>query len=612
MNRSFRLNLIICLILSLATILVYWSVSGHQFINIDDGVYVTDNRHVRSGLNRENLKWAFTTLKAEFWHPLTWLSYMLDTQLWGVNPAGYLFTNLLLHVFNTILVFLIFKMMTGATWQSSFVAALFALHPLHVESVAWIAQRKDVLSTFFWILTIGFYVFYTRRPDYKRYLPVCLCFVLGLMAKPMLVTLPFVLLLLDYWPLGRFQSTHPSSTTGASVLVLIREKIPLFVLAIGFGILAFWAQKSGGGISTLASYPLAARLANAPVAYASYIGKMIWPQYLACFYPIPNNFPIWQIGGAVFLLAGISLAALKSTKHYSFFITGWLWYLGTLLPVIGLIKIGDFAMADRYTYIPLVGLFIAIAWGLPELLAKHRLKKPVLIIAAATALIALTVVSLSQVRYWTNSQTLFEHALKVTENNFFAHFALGNALMSQRKINQATVHFSKAVQIRPDKATLHNVLGRALASQGKFKEATPHFARALEIKADFAPAHYNLAIALVTRKQYTEAIYHFSEALRLHPDYAAGHARLKTTPAAAYDNLTLRYRKQDALIQSIRQDHKILYASPRNYDALRRLAIAYSVKGDYDKAFSLLKVEKSPDGCIKAINRGYKKWKPLP
>ena len=612
MNRSLRLNLIICLILSLATILVYWNLSDHQFINIDDSVYVTNNPQVRSGLNGENLKWAFTTLKAEFWHPLTWLSYMLDTQLFGVNPAGYLLTNLLLHVFNTILVFLIFKMMTGATWQSSFVAALFALHPLHVESVAWIAQRKDVLSTFFWMLTMGLYVFYTRRPDYKRYLAVCLCFVLGLMAKPMLVTLPFVLLLLDYWPLGRFQSTHPSNTTGASVLILIREKIPLFILAIVFGIMAFWAQKSGGGISSLASYPLAARIANTPVAYATYIGKMIWPQYLACFYPFPNNFPIWQVGAAVLLLAGITLAALKSAKHYPFFITGWLWYLGTLLPVIGLIKIGDFAMADRYTYIPLIGLFIAIAWGLPEFLAKHRLKKPVLIIAAATTLTALSLVTLSQVRYWTSSHTLFEHALKVTGNNFFAHFALGNALASQGKIDQATDHFSEAVQIRPDKATLHNVLGRALASHGKFREAMPQFAQALEIKADFAPAHYLLAIVLVTRKQYTEAIYHFSEALRLHPDNAAGHAKPKMTPAAAYDNLTLRYRKQDAFIQSIRQDHKILYDSPRNYDALQRLVIAYSAKGNYDKAFSLLKVDKSADGCITAINRGYQNWKPLP
>ncbi len=610
MNRTRRLDLIICLILSLSTLLVYWDLPGHQFISIDDAVYVTDNPHVRSGLTRQNLVWAFTTTRAEFWHPLTWLSYMLDSHAFGVYSSGYLFTNLLLHALNSILVFLVFKRMTGATWQSGFLAALFALHPLHVESVAWIAARKDVLSTFFWMLTMRSYIHYTECPGPKRFLAVCLFLALGLMAKPMLVTLPFVLLLLDCWPLARYRPGHSLKNSIASFWILIREKIPLFVLTVTGGILAFFVQKSAGGISPFETYPFTDRIANAIVSYVAYLEKMIWPRHLAVFYPFPDNFPAWKVGGSLLLLIAITILALKSAKRHPFFIIGWLWYLGTLVPVIGLIKIGDFAMADRYTYIPLIGPFIIIAWGLPEIFADSHLKKMIVGAVALIALTALGAVTHSQLKFWANSRTLFDHALQVTQNNFFAHFGLGRALATQGEFAQAAAHFSKAVNIKPRKATLHNDLGRALAIQGKFNQSAPHLLEALRIKPDFGEAHFILANVLVAQGDYCRAIYHFSEALRLHPDFSTGKGRQGHPSVTGYPELRSMYATNEAVDQAIDRFKQQLSVDPGNYDALRKLAITYSNKGDYDRAFKLLRVDKSTHGRIQAVLKGYTLWKP--
>jgi tetratricopeptide (TPR) repeat protein len=608
MNRSYRLDLIICLILALSTVLVYWDIFSHQFVIIDDPVYVSRNPYVESGLTLQGVKWAFTTTKAEFWHPLTWLSYMLDTQMLGVRPASYLFTNLLLHVLNALLVFILFKRMTGAVWQSAFVAALFALHPLHVESVAWIAERKDVLSAFFWMLTTYFYFDYVERPGYKRYLTVCLFLTLGLTAKPMLVTLPFVLLLLDYWPLGRFKPERPLGTSIPSALFLIREKIPLFVLAAIFSLTAFLVQKTGGGISSTDQYSFMDRIYNAIISYTSYMWKMIWPHKLAVFYPFPDNFPIWKIGGATFLLIGITILALKSFRRYPFFIVGWLWYLGTLFPVIGLIKIGDFSLADRYTYIPLTGIFIIIAWGIPEISAKLSFKKLALGAAAAIAISGLAAISHFQVRLWSDSFSLFEHALQVTEKNFYAHYGLGHALAGQGKLDQAGSHFLKAVQMKPSKATLQNDLGRVLASQGKFNNAAIHFTKALEIKPQFPAAHFNLANVLVAKNQFNLAIYHFSEALRLHSDFAAGNGSTQNSSASGYHELVSMYDTNAKLNRVIEHNQKKLSANPHNLDALRILAILYSVKGDYDHALALLQIDKSAKGRVRDIFRGYTNW----
>jgi len=611
MNRSYRLDLIICLFLALSTVLVYGDIFSHQFVIIDDPVYVAQNPYVQSGLTLQNVKWAFTTTRAEFWHPLTWLSYMLDTQVLGGQPAGYLFTNLLLHVLSAILVFLLFRRMTGAAWQSAFVAALFALHPLHVESVAWIAERKDVLSAFFWMLTTYFYYSYVKHPGSKRYLAVCLFLTLGLMAKPMLVTLPFVLLLLDYWPLGRFKPERPLGASIPSALFLIREKIPLFIITAVFSLTAFLVQKSGGGISSSEQYPFGDKFCNALISYGAYMGKMIWTQNLAVFYPFPETFPIWKVAGAVFLLIGITLLALKSARPYPFFIVGWLWYLGTLFPVIGMIKIGDFSMADRYMYIPMIGLSIIAAWGAPVMLAKIPQKRIILATAAAIALAGLTFTTYWQVRLWTNSFTLFEHALQVTEDNFFAHYGLGQLYAGQGKFDQAIVHFSKAVHINPTKVTLYNDLGRSLAGRGNINEARIQFAKALEIKPHYPATHFYLANILVIQNQFNKAIYHFSEALRLHPDFPGTGVSVKKTSVLGYPQLLSMYDTEDKLNQVIDQNQKILSTHSQNLDALRKLVIAYSVKGDYDNAFALLQVDRSTRARIRDITRGYADWHPL-
>ena len=608
MNRSHRFDLIICLALAISTVLVYWDIFSHQFVIIDDPVYVAQNPYVQSGLTPQNVKWAFTTTRAEFWHPLTWLSYMLDSQVFGGQPAGYLFTNLLLHVLNAVLVFFLFRRMTGAAWQSAFVAALFALHPLHVESVAWIADRKDVLSAFFWMLTTYFYYYYVERPGYKRYLAVCLLLTLGLMAKPMLVTLPFVLLLLDYWPLGRFRPERPPGASIPSALCLIREKIPLFIITAVFSLTAFLVQKSGGGISSLERYSFVDRINNAIISYAACIWKMVWPHKLAVFYPFPDNFPIWKVGGAVFLLIGITILALKSVRRYPFFIVGWLWYLGTLFPVIGLIKIGDFSLADRYMYIPMIGLSIIVTWGTPVMLAKIPLKKIVLATAATIALAGLTFTTYWQVRFWADSFTLFKHALQVTEDNFFAHYALGQVYAGQGKFDQAIAHFSKAVHINPTKVTLYNDLGRSLAGRGNIKEAGIQFVKALEIKPHYPATHFYLANILVVQNQFNKAVYHFSEALRLHPDFATRNSSTVNSSVPGYHELVSMYDTNAKLNLAIDHNRKKLSANSHNLDALRRLAILYSVKGDDDYALAVLQIDKSAKGRVRDIIRGYANW----
>jgi cytochrome c-type biogenesis protein CcmH/NrfG len=604
-----RKDIIICLFLASLAFLLYGDLTDHQFIVVDDNAYIIDNSYVNSGLNRESVRWAFTTTRAEFWHPLTWLSYMLDTQLFGVDPGGYLFTNLLLHVLNSLLLFFIFKKMTGATWQSAFVAALFAIHPLHVESVAWIAERKDVLSALFWMLTIGFYMHYVKRPGPLRYLLVCILFVLGLMAKPMLVTLPFVLLLLDAWPLERIKYRTSPNALITSFFRLLAEKIPLLAISAAASAMTLVAQKRGGGLVSSDHYPIFDRIANAIVSYIEYIGKMIWPQNLAVFYPFPKDFSAMLMAGSLLALIFISVLAIRWARQYPFFIFGWLWYLGTLLPVIGLIKIGDFAMADRYTYIPLIGLFIIVAWGIPEICANFRFKKIILGAAAIIILVSFSVATWSQVRYWANSIVLFEQALRVTENNFFAHFALGHAYANQGRFDQSIANFKEAVRINPNIATLHTDLGRALATQGKFREAIQKLKDALEIKPDSPEAHYSMANVLVAQQKYDKAIYHFSEVIRLCPNLIAGQRTIIELNLMGYDKIISSLQGLGEIDQEIRLYLEILTKNPNDYDTLRKLAIAYSIKGNFDEALALLKVDKSTDAIIKAMKKGYKKWR---
>ncbi|MBC8393806.1 MAG: tetratricopeptide repeat protein, partial [Deltaproteobacteria bacterium] len=516
-----HLEILVCLFLVIAILTVYWQVQNYDFVNYDDDHYVYENRHVQEGLTLKSVTWAFTTIHVSNWHPLTWLSHMLDYQLYGMNPGRHHLTNLFLHIANTLLLFFVFRKMTGGLWQSAFIAALFALHPLHVESVAWVSERKDVLSTFFWMLTMWSYLWYVGHLLVYRYILVVLFFALGLMSKPMLVTLPFVLLLLDFYPLNRFKfqpsDGSANSQQRSNTLRLILEKIPLFVLVAMSSAITFYAQKHGGAVKSLDFFPLKARVANALVSYVKYIGKMVYPSKLAVLYPHPGMLPWWKIAGACLLLVSISFLAIRVVKQSPYFVVGWLWYLGTLVPVIGLVQVGIQSMADRYTYVPLIGIFIIIVWGIPELVAQWRYRKIWLATLATIILATLMAVTWKQVGYWGNSVALFEHTLKITSNNDVAHYNLGIALNKQGRTEEAIENFIKTLQLNPRYINAYNNLGVALVQTGKTDEALIYLQKALQIDPDTTDTHINLGIALFSKGRTEDAITHFRQAHRIKP-----------------------------------------------------------------------------------------------
>ena len=541
-NKSQDVNkvIVVCLLLLVVTVAAYGQVVKHDFVSLDDDIYVTDNYPVRAGLTSAGIVWAFSFTDSPYWHPLTWLSHMLDCQLYGVSPSMHHLTNVVLHLANSLLLFLVLYQMTGALWRSCFVAALFALHPLNVESVAWVTERKNLLSTFFWLLTMVFYVRYSKKPGLARYLLVVFIFTLGLMAKPMLVTLPFALLLLDYWPLGRFpfqqvdsdtrreaaHATIPTFQRTTSVS-LVLEKVPLLILSVlSSSLTSLSVQRSGILISTTL-VPMKLRIANAIVSYARYIGKLIWPLDLAVFYPYPSTVPLWQSVGAGLLLAGISFLVIRAWRKLPYLCIGWFWYLGTLIPAIGLVQAGQWpAMADRFTYVPAIGLFVMLAWSIPHLLTKWRYRNTGFVLAAGALLAALLLLTWTQLHRWSNTITLFEHTLKVTVNNYLAHNNLGNALARQGKLKQAKDHYVKALRINPTFPRAHNNLANALARQGKSEEAIAHYTKALEIKPNFPKAHNNLGNVWARQGKNQEAIVHYSKALQLKPDFAGAHNNL--------------------------------------------------------------------------------------
>ncbi|MGW8300921.1 MAG: tetratricopeptide repeat protein [Desulfobacterales bacterium] len=603
-----RPNLAISVFFILAVSAVFWPLLTHDFVSIDDTVYVTGNPYVRSGITAKSITWAFTTFDAEFWHPLTWLSLMADAQIFNGSPFGFHLSNLLLHILNTLLLFFFLKKATGKLWQSAFAAMVFGLHPLHVESVAWIAQRKDVLSTFFWLLTLWCYAHFVEQPGRSRYGWTLVFFILGLMSKPMLVTLPFALLLLDYWPFCRFQYKGSWRSFARDVWPYIREKLPFFGIAAAAVILTYGAQKYGGGLDSLNPYPLSDRIANALISYGVYIWKMIWPQNLAFFYPFSDRLPAWQIMAAALALGLFTILAIQSKNNRPYIIVGWLWYLGTLVPVIGLVKIGDFAMGDRYTYVPLIGLFIIISWGVPDLLQKWRSKTLVLSLAALAVLVSFAAVTRVQTRYWLNSIALYEHAIQVTRNNFLAHYALGDILAGEGKLDDAIFHFTEAVRSRPDKATLQNALGRALASRGRFDEALPHLEAALQIKPQFAEARYNIGIALAAKHRYAEAVDLLSAALKTHLTSGRIHRALNKDGVSDFIKLGNVYENAEKIDEAIDQYTRALSVSAEYFPALIKLIALYSSKKDYPKIFSLLQIDTSPSGLKQALLNGFQNW----
>jgi len=547
-------ELLLVLLLALTTVAVYSRVRDHEFVNYDDGPYVYENPHVQAGLTGEGVKWAFTATHLYNWHPLTWLSHMLDCQLYGLDSGKHHITSLLFHAANTVLLFLVLRRMTGALWRSVFVAALFALHPLHVESVAWVSERKDVLSTLFWLLTMLAYVRYAEKPCPARYVPVLVLFALGLTAKPMLVTLPIVLLLLDYWPLGRVErELSVAGTKVGAYWKLVREKLPLFALAAASSVITYLVQRYGGAVKTLEQFTPGARVGNAFVAYVKYIGKMFWPRALAPFYPHPGSaLRPWQVVAAVLVLVSVSALVYRLTRRHRYLGMGWAWYVVTLIPVIGILQVGTHEMADRYTYVPLVGLFVMVAWGVPELVARWRYRRVGLGVSAVAALSVLTVLTWHQVGHWRDSVTLFEHALRVTSNNALAHTNLGHALIEQGRTDEAVDHLTKAVTIQPGYVKARTNLGIALAGQGRLEDAAAHFSEALARDPDNVDAHYNMGVAMIKQGNLRAAASHFSDVLRIKPDDADAHFSLgailmaegKSAKAAAEFEEVLRLRPE--------------------------------------------------------------------
>ena len=531
-SSKIRRELFVCLFLMVMTYCAFQQVGSHEFVTFDDGLYVTENPRVKNGINWENIGWSFTTTHCSNWHPLTWMSHMLDVSLFGLNPGSHHLVNVFFHLANSLLLFFVFRQMTGKIWQSALVAALFAIHPLHVESVVWISERKDVLSTFFAMLTLLSYGRYAKGGNKGFYLTALLFFILGLMAKPMLVTLPFVLLLFDYWPLRRLkfikgQYADPYRHKNISFFDLIIEKIPFFMMTAASCAVTFYAQQSGGSVASLQIFPLGVRVANAVVAYVGYITKMLWPVHLSAFYPHPYSLPMWQVAGAGLVLVLICWMCILTIKQRPYLLVGWLFYLGTLFPVIGLIQVGEQAMADRYTYVPLIGIFIILAWGLPDLLKKWRYGKMGLAIGAFVLLPVLMVTTWLQVRHWSNNIQFYEHMIQVNDNNYMAHYNLGVYMANNDQIGEAMRHYRKAIDIKPGHTNANNNLANALVIEGKFSEAVQYYTNALNRVPDDPEIHNNLGVALLHSGKIEQAIDHFKTALRIRPNYIGARQNLQ-------------------------------------------------------------------------------------
>ena len=640
-------------LLVLVTVVLYWPATRHDFINYDDDQYVLENTHVTSGLTLENVRWAFGSGYAYNWHPVTWLSHMLDCQMFGLKPWGHHLTSVLLHALNAALVFLFLRCLTGAFWRSAMVAAVFAVHPLHVESVAWVAERKDVLSACFGLMALIFYAKHVRKaesrnrkaeigraapsstfhlPSSPHYWLALLLFSLGLMSKPMLVTWPFVMLLLDYWPLKRVSSFEFRVSSWGR---LVWEKIPFFALAAASSVVTFVVQKHVDVVAAAENLPLLARSGNALISYCRYLGKIFWPANLAVFYPHPGHWPWVNVLGAGVVLFGLTIFFFIVRRRYPFLLMGWLWFVGTLVPVIGLVQVGDQAMADRYAYIPSLGLLIAVVWGACELTGGWRSRAIVLSLTGSAAIILCAALTRQQLGYWKDSETLFRHALAVAGNSYTANSNLGDALAKQGRLDEAIScyretlrlepdspksqynlgvvvaakglpdeainYYREAIRLKPDYAEALYNLGVILGKQGRTDEAIAYYREALRFKPDHADAHNNLGIALGRQGQIDEAMTHFQEAVRLKPDYADAHnnlgitfsrqgraeeaisqyreaIRLQPDYANAYNNLANVFLKQGRIDEAVAQYQEALRLKPENTDARDNLARALEMK----------------------------------
>ncbi len=653
--------LLISVFLALATFLVFLPVVRNGFVNYDDPDYITANPHVQGGLTWNNVVWAFKTGHASNWHPITWLSHILDCQIFGLHAPPQHLVSVGFHVANVVLLFLLLRLMTGAFWRSVVLAALFALHPLRVESVAWISERKDVLSTLFLLLTLMAYTKYVesrekrengdrgaagpelakerkgrgtraetrhaslrrmRRPASLYYVLALVLFSLGLMSKPMLVTAPFLLLLLDYWPLGRValrsrpkggapdpsghDSTREVSAAGsASILRLVLEKIPFLVLAAASSVVTFLVQRKGGAVST--SLTFGQRIANALVSYVRYIGKTLWPTHLSVLYPHPIHWPLWEVIGAALILMAVFWGVLAQARKRPYLAVGWLWFFGTLVPVIGLVQVGVQSMADRYTYVPTIGSLIMLVWGVNDLIPRRAWKPAVMASGTGLTLLACAALTMRQIGFWKDSETLFRHAIQVTRNNYLAYNNLGFFLSNKGKTREAMQYYEKSLAInpnyddalnnvgyalakehrsaeaipyyeaalrgRPNNPEVHNNLGNALSEVGKLDEAIQQYLITLQENPDHADAHNNLGIALAMKGKLDEAIEHFRQAIRLKPRYASAHSNLGNALAAEH-----------RLAEAMKEYQECLRLDPSDARAHNNLGNVLAEQGDLEAA----------------------------
>jgi Flp pilus assembly protein TadD len=595
MSRA-RLERLVGCGLVLLTGLVFLPALTAEFVNFDDDLYIQNNPHVTGGLSWANLSWACTTTYCVNWHPLTWVTFQAEYTAYGEKACGYHFTNVLLHAANAGLLLWVLQCMTKAFWPSTVVAALFALHPLHVESVAWVSERKDVLSTFFGLVALAAYLRYCERPGLLRYLLTTLAFALSLMAKPMLVTLPVVLLLLDYWPLGHVRSFSPEPSAPANVYglnlptvaagsglnesnppvtiaKLVVEKVPWLILALASSLMTLRAQNPGG-LSSL--HEVSDRIGKAAVFYASYIEMMVWPHHLAVFYPDPETLPVGRVVWSILLLGVVSLLALATARRQPYLLVGWLWYLVTMLPVIGLVKvIGGQGLADRYTYVPLIGLFLVLTWGGCELNTRWHWPARAQLAIAGIVLGLCLVLTLKQISYWQNSQTLWEHSLEAIGENYMAHDGLGAVALKEGRWQEAAEHFEKTLAIKSDDVEAHLNLATALKNLGYGEEALSHCRTGLELYP-VARAHYQLAEILESLGRLDEAFPHYREAFRLDPPL--------TRRLDARINEGLQLRRQGHLAEAEKRYRAVLAIDPNHAAAHANLGAALGLQGKYDQA----------------------------
>ncbi len=586
--------LAVYVVLIFATLAVFWQVNQYDFISIDDSTYVTQNNHIQSGITLKELRWAFSTTHGEYWHPVTWLSLMLDYHLFGLNAGGYHVINVILHILSTLLLFWLFKRMTGAIWQSAFIAAVFAMHPLHVECIAWIAKRRDLLSAFWGIMTLCLYVYYTEKPFIKRYLLIFIPFVLALMSKPMVVTLPVIMILLDYAPLGRFRFRHINL-----ILWRVLEKVPFFILSVLFSFITMYARDD----ELMTLFPLSSRISNAIVAFVTYIEKTFYPHDLIIVQLFPVQIPVWQVLVSAILIVVISAAVIKALKYSPYLLVGWLWYTITILPVLGIIQYGPLSMSDHHTYLPSIGISIMLAWGIPLLFPRENIRTKVLFPAGIAAVVILAVLTWRQCSFWENGITLFSHTLQITPNNYFVHHRLGVELLKNKDFERAIAHYNEAIRLNPDsphyycdradayietgqfsramddygqairlrpyEGQFYSNRGNAYAKLGQDKLAMDDYNEAIRISPDLAELYYNRGTAYAEFGQYLLAIEDFDKAISLDPDFVD-----------AYYNKGTLYAKIGQYQPAIEDFNKAIKLKPNYILAYHSRAVAYLFQGN--------------------------------